>query len=223
MSEYTEEPFLLDNPFRSKFSEYDEEAFLLANFSNQPKGFFVEIGANNGWKGSNVHALALNGWSGLCVEADPNTYPYLVETYLARPDITCVNAAVTDTDGTVVLYCLKEWCSGLSSTNVGYKDSPNVEEKVVRSVTLDTLLNENNVQIIDVLSIDAEGCDLDILKAFSFRLKPSVIIVEHSTLTGPNETDLHPFSYLLTPKGYRLIHKNKGNSIYKLSSLFYPV
>ena len=56
MSEYTEEPFLLDNRFRSKFSEYDEEAFLLANFSNQPKGFFVEIGANNGWKGSNVHA-----------------------------------------------------------------------------------------------------------------------------------------------------------------------
>ncbi len=60
---------------------------------------------------------------------------------------------------------------------------------------------------IDLLSVDAEGHDLAVLRSLDFDIyRPSVIAVESHTITMPQlmETELHAF---LSEKNYDLVNR----------------
>lgn len=163
------------------YSEYNEQEFLLAHFSNRPAGFFIDIGANNGWKGSNTYALFLGGWSGICVESDPGTFGHLKETFAGSPQISCVHAAVWDHEGAVDFYSHDVTDSGLST--VFGEVGPTMKKVSVPCTRLDTIIADHHVTSVDLLCIDAEGCDFDILAAFSWQPKPGFIMVEGNKAT----------------------------------------
>lgn len=86
------------------------------------------------------------------------------------------------------------------------------ESVVVPSLTLDDLLKAHNVQSIDFLSIDCEGHDYTILKAFSFTVRPRLIMVEHAHHKAPKKA---VFDALMAERGYQEIFLNEANVAYQ--------
>lgn len=185
------------------YSEYNEQEFLLDHFANQPPGFFIDIGANNGWKGSNTYALFLEGWSGICVEADPRTFKHLQETFVDAPQVKCLHCAVWNHEGEVEFNSHETVDSGLST--VFCVPGPTMTKISVPCTRLDTIIAAHQVAKIDLLSIDAEGCDYDILAAFSWHPEPGFVMVEGDKSTGPALVDL------LSKHGYMQVFKSLGN------------
>jgi FkbM family methyltransferase len=129
------------------------------------------------------------GWSGICVE--PN--PVYVYTYKDR-SCKLIQKAVNKIDGSVYFEYNGE--AGKITT----KDQINV--RVVPGISLETIVRENNVTQIDLLSIDLEGSEYDVLKPY-FKTdlpKPKIIIAEYCTF-GKQD---HRLVTMLIKKGYWL-------------------
>ena len=61
----------------------------------------------------------------------------------------------------------------------------------------------------DLVSIDTEGCELDVLDGFSLeRFKPRVLVIENDRPTGD---EVEPY---LKARGYRKFHRQKINDFY---------
>lgn len=187
------------------YSEHDEEDFILPYFRFKSSGFFVDIGANNGWKGSNTRALADLGWRGLLVEADPNTYRALQEFCRGQSRLKTFWAAVTDRNGGTPFYSHNDLHSGLSSLRPIYPSASTQVE--VPMITLDQLIHVFDLSAIDFLAIDAEYEDETILKAYSFQVRPHLVMCEHG-----NRVD--SFDALMASHNYKRVFMNVGNVAY---------
>jgi FkbM family methyltransferase len=139
---------------------------------------FVEFGALDGLLDSNSLYLEREmGWSGLLIEANPSAFASLERN---RPNARLCNAAIFDREGMVEFEKVEGAAYGWS----GIKQSmdPLHQSKIKRVVpwfhrqtiqvpcrTLDDVLTEFGIRQMDYLSIDVEGAELAILKAFPFR------------------------------------------------------
>ena len=140
-------------------------------------GYFVDIGAHNGISFSNTYALEKYlDWNGLCVEVCDETFEKLVKNRKA----TCVNECVYSTSGIEM-----ELEFPLSNPlDVGNDMLVKIKDKLpggflkqfetTRSFkkitkTLTEIFAENNVpSVIQYMSVDIEGSDLDALKGLDF-------------------------------------------------------
>jgi hypothetical protein len=78
----------------------------------------------------------------------------------------------------------------------------------VRAVTLDSILEDSNVEKIDFLSIDVEGTELDVLRGLNLeRYRPRLILVEDKLVY----LSKHRW---LKDKGYRLAKRTAFNNWY---------
>lgn len=205
-----------------KFSEYNEEPFLLNYFKHKHDGFFVDIGANNGWKGSNTRALFLRGWSGLLVEADPKTFESLKRTYANEPRVRLLHCAVWDKEDDVDFYSHLDEDSGLSSVNPYYQRSKTCRTVRVPCHTLDKAIEIADIEDveIDFLSVDAEGCDFDIVRCYTFKRRPKLFMVEYGAVPETERTHgkqpLTAFDEAFDANGYSRIWTSPGNAAYFL-------
>lgn len=151
------------------------------------RGFFVEIGAANF---DHLGQLARNGWSGIIVEPVPEYADFLRSNLLGFP-VQIVEAAISDLNGELEMAVSEGegWVRGISHVvspnhaGTRLSDFPDnthlfPDRITVKAMTLDTLLRETN-GAIDFMKIDAEGHELNILRHYSWRLKPKTIKVEH--------------------------------------------
>ena len=217
-------PAMNQVPVQDKYSEREEEPFILKYFQdrNVSVGTFVDIGANNGWKGSNTYALMRSGWSGLEIEADPNTFKNLVQTCEPYKNVTCMHAAICDRDGEIRFWSHNALDSGLSSIHAGYHPD-NMTEYQVKCLTLDNALTAHfgdTIPPIDFMNVDIEGADFPTLQAYSFRVKPQLLMVERRT---DDDTCHDKFKAtkagcqnLLLPHGYQFIFENFANLAFDL-------
>ena len=150
--------------------------------------FFVEIGSCDF---DTCFQLAKNGWRGVVCEANPEIFPRVQEIFEGY-EVQCLNCAVTDHDGDVELALAAGWgwAKGISHivspNHLGARlcDDPKNENNFkppvfVQGRTLDTIIDYHTVSEIDFLKIDTEGHELNILKSFSFNVRPRSIKVEH--------------------------------------------
>lgn len=164
-------------------------------------GFFVEFGAADGIRYSNTYALEKTlGWTGIVAEPARVWHPAVRDNRACFVDDRCVwtktgetltfNQPVIASHSTIDIYSDSD---RLAHTRV------DGERYQVETISLNDLLTHWGApQRIDYLSIDTEGSELDILKAFDFdRWDLRLITVEH------NHTEqrqlLHDF---LSSKGY---------------------
>ena len=80
------------------------------------------------------------------------------------------------------------WIEQLASTNKDHAKKHGfdvvLEEEKVPVISIDDIINENNVKKLDLLYIDVEGKEYDILMDFDMsKLKPRFIIFEHLHIT----------------------------------------
>lgn len=166
-------------------SQVMQDIFVYLESGKKKKGFFVEFGATNGISISNTYMLENHfGWKGILVE------PGLIwheELYKNRPnakiDISCVwkedGSKITFNETKIPVYATIDAYSSSDTNN-----RTNGKKYEVETITLLSLLDKHNApEVIDYLSIDTEGSELDILKAFfntNLKYKIKIITCEHN-------------------------------------------
>lgn len=187
-------------PPSSHVSQLNQDVFAL--FANRFRpGFFLEIGANDGFTMSNTIYLEEQfGWSGILVEADPR-YRESLRNRKAR----AVISAVVEQEGNY------EFCSaGLYGGLAAFLDethktwTQNGESITVWGTTLARILEENDAPaIINFVSIDVEGAEALIVEQMcglrNHRFRCGCI--EYNA----RQEDYQRFTVLLKESGYRVV------------------
>lgn len=198
---------------RGYYSQANQELIAEAFFAvKSPRHrAFAEVGAFDGLHYSNVRRLhERQGWKGVSVEPVPQNYQKLARSYQGT-EVRCVQAAVSDTEGTMELHVstvpqVPGWGSDTATLVSGQTDKHASLDWRTETVTVQPLtriLDEAGLAGIDLLSVDAEGHDLNVLKSLDFaRFRPLLIVVE----APEGEADRQPILSLLESQGYRCVH-----------------
>lgn len=180
----------------------DGQDLLLKKFFDSEgitEGFYLDVGSVDGIYINNTYLLEINGWKGICVEAHPDYAKILNKN---RPNSICYSCAAGDED--------KDFCdfnsnyrgslSSLDFTKESYFKRNyslwygNREEEKVNGITngkiqipmkkLDTILLENNIKNVDVISIDVDGSESYTFKGLNLSLwNPRILILEDDSET----------------------------------------
>ena len=168
---------------------------------------FIEIGAADF-----DTLLTLEGWRGIICEPHPVFYQMLVSKN-KNANINILNVAVSSHNGRSILTGPSEkyinmindadehhhWIKGISRLpRPGYNsliekvieerglDSSFISEFDVKTITLNQLVYSHGLEHIDFLKSDAEGHDLQILEAYDWVIRPTLIKVEHRMQDDPD-------------------------------------
>ena len=141
---------------------------------------YLDLGANHPTRFSNTYLFYLQGCRGVCVEADPRLARLIK---LRRFRDTCLNVAVAPRDGTVTFH--RMGIGTLSTTSNEARSSlEEMGHRVERTFEVEalspmTILARHFTSTPNLVSLDVEGLDLEILRAWDFsRHRPEVFIVE---------------------------------------------
>ena len=168
------------------YSQINEELIIRDFFQDRREGFFLDVGAWH-WmnKSTTLYLERHLDWSGIAVDA----LPEVAQGYaMMRPRTRFFNHIVTDHSGTVE----KVYRAGeLTSTDKSHIDLfPGAEERVkkiygefgsvdVPTITLNELLDANDVDSIDFLSMDIEQGEPAALAGFDIeRFRPELVCIE---------------------------------------------
>jgi FkbM family methyltransferase len=189
---------------RNSFFDEIENALirvLLEHLSDQVTALsLIEVGAYDGRTCSHTHKLAKErGWHGLVIEPAPDAFAALRETYRDYPAITPVNCAVANEEGVLPFFCVQNtsatsWEAMLSSldreTILRQRSIiPDVAERIVEVRVpvrkLSSLCREYELNRVDLVKIDAEGCDDQAILSINFdEIRPSIILMEHKFVSN---------------------------------------
>lgn len=177
-------------------------------FKNKKNGYFVEIGACDGIKESQCYFFENNlQWEGICVEPQKSYHENL-----SKNRRTVCFDAISDVNNTVIFSEIpnNKMCSGIREKLDDLEEKRNFKIKQfrtqdvnykVQSRTLKNLLDVyKSPNIIDWVAIDAEGCELCILKKFFKENDNKYKILAFSLET--NKTDLKEMNDILINNNY---------------------
>lgn len=199
-------------------------SFYEKYFGNKVDGYFVEIGAYDGYTFSNTWGLAEAGWTGLYVEPFPEIAQHCREIH-KNNKVIVANYAVSNFEGQTELYLGPRvdfngnYIDFPSSTTAYAPDKvtgwgniydPNAHMTVPVTTTNKLLKMFGVPPKFDLFVIDVEGTEIRVLNSFTWRRwKPKMIIIE--TTVNVAEID----AWFATTK-YTHIHRDRYNSIYVL-------
>ena len=215
------------------------EPFLQAKikeiFKNHSKIFFIQVGSNDGITGDPIHNLIVENvnYSGIFIEPVNFCFKRLQENYknVFKHETRLIfeNIAIGLTKEKKSFYYLSEDSRQKLSGNLpntydqlgsfdinhiirefGDQVIPYIIETEVDCLPLQAVLDKHNVEIIDLIHIDAEGFDFKILSQINFeRYTPKLILYEHIHLT---EEEKEKASLLLEKYNYDLC-KHGGDTL----------
>jgi FkbM family methyltransferase len=175
--------FFLNNYILNQraYSQLGEDMVMSQWLDGIKKGFYVEIGSHDPMFSNNTYFFYKKGWSGVCVEPDPDKCQLIKA--IRRRD-TVVNAAIAPTEGMQKFYIFKpDAISTLVESSVeafkklGFKV---IGERMVKTMPLKSLLERYAAgRDIDILSVDAEGYDMEILQSNDWeKFRPKLVMAE---------------------------------------------
>ena len=187
-------------------AQLHQDLFALARTGFRTGGFFVEFGATDGIELNNTYLMETEfGWSGILAEPARGWHADLKRNRGAIVDTRCVWKASGET-----LQFTEAPRGENSAISSFVKPSRKLrgQQYTVETVSLNDLLEQHAAPaVIDYMSVDTEGSELDILTALDFdRWSFRVMSVEHNH--APQRQGLHD---LLTSKGYRRVLEQVSN------------
>jgi FkbM family methyltransferase len=193
--------FCSANCMRSR-SQLFQDLFVVFLLKGKRNGFFVEIGATNGLDLSNTAILERDfQWKGILAEPAKCWHRALRANRSSSID----ERYVWSESGATLAFKETEIPELSTSTDLvdadAHKDD-RVSGKIypVETISLNDLLTaHNSPRKIDYLSVDTEGSELEILRAFRFdKYDIDIITVEHNF----RQSNRQAIFDLLTPKGF---------------------
>ncbi len=202
------------------YSQEGEDMILNRIFENNTSGFYVDVGAHHPFRFSNTYFFYKRGWRGINIDALPGS----METFdKFRPRDINIEQPVAKSEQLLTYYSFNEpalngFSKALSMQRHGKNGYFIKEEIQLKTVMLSTILDKYLPKrtIIDFLSIDVEGFDLDILLSNDWKnYIPKVILIEilESSIAKIDNQDI---SIFLKNRGYVIIAKTINTVIFKL-------
>jgi FkbM family methyltransferase len=201
------------------YAEDKADRFLRKTFfRGQARGVMVEVGAAGPTYLSMSRHFRESGWRVIAIEPNPH---FVAQHRAAGFDVVQVACGDHDEDG--VDFEIVNQPAAYAGGKISYesfsslrvKDSYRAHKPVIRSESikvnlrrLDTVLEQQKVSTLDLLSIDVEGWELEVLAGFSLeRYRPRVVIMENFN------RDPGYVSYMLG-RGYRLHSEAFPNQVF---------
>lgn len=158
-------------------SQNFEDVLLARCFEAEPRGYYVDVGAEDPDIGSVTRSFYERGWRGLNVEPVPEFHRRLQQR---RPRDLNLAVAASNRDG------LELELRVVAGTGLSSLEAPPAEAEAkggerirVRTARLDTLLAWAQLPRIDFLKIDVEGHERAVLEGLDLnRHRPRLIVIE---------------------------------------------
>ena len=193
---------------QSSYAQMHQDLFVLLETGFKQQGFFVEFGATNGVDLSNTYLLEKQyAWDGILAEPSKNWHEALRQNRGCKIESDCVWSETGKEldfhsseigEHSTVVECLNDKSSKTTEAEG--------EIYKVTTISLTDMLNKHQApSFVDYLSIDTEGSEYEILKAFDYsRYKIGIIHVEHNYDAEKRQA----IYQLLTEKGYQRRYTN---------------
>ena len=183
---------------RIGFSQFQQDSFVVDLLAGKRGGIFIDVGASDGVSNSNSYLLeAYYGWRGVCVE------PGVRQRLLAWLRPRCINimAPASSKEKLVVFHRSARTAehSGIVETSAfAHSNDAREGNDIVRtqSITLNATLTawqhslwpRGQPQVVDYLSLDTEGHEMEALRGFPFnRVRLRVATIERNA--AKNQVD----------------------------------
>lgn len=166
------------------YSHIGQDAWVAQCLRFKRNGFFLDFGAFDGRTISNTLALEESlGWKGICVEPNPHYFPDLCR---CRSSIN-VNVALWPQSRQRLRFIDAHGLSSLESFKNADANANRRSNATRSTIEVDTL-NPNELltrfsapQLIDYLSLDVEGAEMEILQALDLTFYSiALMTVEHN-------------------------------------------
>lgn len=202
------------------YSQIGQDEYYINNISKGKRnGIFLDIGANDGKHGSNTATLELEyGWTGLCIEANPKLIESLTSN---RPNSIIIHKAVWTKPGKVNIEVPLSFKGqeppnqlgriiGIERNQRAFKKffDKGYETFTVKSDTVTNIVKETIglPVVIDYMSLDTEGAELEALQSIDFNLIDiKFMTVEHGNRKGYKNI----FTEYLAQFGYKVHRVNE--------------
>ena len=145
----------------------------------------VDVGANDGFYGSNSFPFVARGWRSLLIEPHPGAFAKLKKLHAGKSNVTLLNLACADAQGTLPLWIGDDGDDGTLAT-LCTDDHPHfLKARTNQSVIVPVerlnagLAAQKIPRDFDILSIDTEGMDYEVLLGLDLNVwRPRVIVTE---------------------------------------------
>jgi FkbM family methyltransferase len=205
---------------RSSYSQEGEDMILQRIFERRESGFYIDIGAHHPKRFSNTHLLYKKGWNGINIDAMPGSMRCF--NRVRKRDVNLeLGIGEKEQDLTYYIFndpALNGFSSDISKKRHNNKSQFSIIKKLpVQVKKLSTILNEHlsKNQIIDFMTIDVEGLDLEVLESNNWeKFKPEYILIEVLKLNF-NEISNDKITLFLEEKGYQVFAKCVNTVFFK--------
>ena len=205
------------------YSQFGEDRVLWNIFETWKcldGGFYIDVGAYHPFHYSNTFLFhSMKKWRGINIDANPDAIRLF---NLHRPSDININAAVSSESKEVKFTIYNEPAASTFDSVMKERHINNPHLKIASEVTILTkplseiLQNISLPQEITLLSVDAEGFDLEVLKSNDWsKIKPRFIAIEDHAMNLGDLSNNMIYHYLFG-KGYRLMTHVFVTSIYCL-------
>lgn len=198
-------------------------------FRGMENGFFIDIGAHDGITFSNSYFFEkYKNWNGICIEPLPEVYKILEK----NRNCICIEGAVSTADGYQEFLHVQgksttEMLSGLLN-KYDARDKERIDQEIkqsranskvilVKTFTMQSILDLYNVTEIDLCSIDTEGAERAVIQSIDFnKVKIECIVAENNY--GEKSVEQY-----LKLQGFRLVEKLEFDDIFLHSNSKFSV
>ena len=169
---------------RRSYSQEGEDLVLLRLLEDCDHGIYVDVGAHHPFRFSNTCLLYEKGWRGINIDARPGS---MAPFRRFRPLDINLEVGINETTSRLEFFIFIE--PALNTFDPGMAQARQAEgwalshRVFVECLPLSTILTRElprlGASAIDLLSVDAEGLDLNVLRSNDWgRFRPRLIVVE---------------------------------------------
>lgn len=201
------------------FSQYGEDRALTPIFQGRKNGFYVDVGAHHPLRYSNTALLHRAGWRGINIDPNPETIalfrarrPRDINLVCGVSDVAGDREYFTFSDPAVNTFDPAQAAQWKGKSWIAYLGA-----RIVPALPLREILSAHLPAgcVIDLLNVDAEGCDLAVLESNDWdRFRPRVVVAESASFRADRPREDTIYSFLFS-KSYALIAHMGPSLIFK--------
>ena len=215
---------------RSRYSQWNEDQFILEYFKNKDKGIYFDVGCFHPFMYSNTCLLHNKGWQGINIDINPTTIDLF---NIARPKDINLCTTIDENKSEFKFYYDHPFSPVNTLDKEFYKDFKDSYYqkfkkevfigdviKIVQSKTIDEILKiAEPYTKIDFLNIDIEGMDLKILKQLvPSKLKPKLISIETHNPDNIKLRDCDQINDFLKDNNYKMLKRVGPTTLFNINN-----